>query len=90
MKKFTFQLRETWAKNIDIEAESKEEAWDKAINISNEEDLDISTADFIEGDPIFIKETVSTKCIACNGSGYYDSTGSPPCGSCDGSGITYI
>jgi DnaJ-class molecular chaperone len=26
------------------------------------------------------------KCTACNGSGYYDSNGSPDCGSCDGTG----
>lgn len=25
-------------------------------------------------------------CVACNGSGYYDHNGSPPCGSCGGSG----
>lgn len=26
------------------------------------------------------------KCVACNGSGYYDSHGSPPCFACDGTG----
>ena len=26
------------------------------------------------------------KCIACNGSGYYDVTGSPKCSSCNGTG----
>lgn len=26
------------------------------------------------------------RCIACNGSGHYDSGGSPPCGACGGSG----
>ena len=26
------------------------------------------------------------KCISCNGSGYYDHNGSPPCGGCDGTG----
>lgn len=26
------------------------------------------------------------KCTACNGSGYYDSCGSPPCSGCDGTG----
>ena len=25
-------------------------------------------------------------CTACNGSGYYDHNGSPPCGACDGTG----
>lgn len=25
-------------------------------------------------------------CTACNGSGYYDSGGSPKCGACDGTG----
>lgn len=25
-------------------------------------------------------------CTACSGSGYYDNTGSPPCGSCEGTG----
>lgn len=27
------------------------------------------------------------KCMACNGSGRYDSTGSPPCGACNGTGF---
>ena len=26
------------------------------------------------------------KCVACNGSGYYDDTGSPRCSSCEGTG----
>jgi hypothetical protein len=26
------------------------------------------------------------RCGACNGSGYYDNNGSPPCGNCDGTG----
>jgi len=25
-------------------------------------------------------------CTACNGSGHYDHNGSPPCGSCNGTG----
>ena len=25
-------------------------------------------------------------CVACNGSGHYDDTGSPPCSSCGGTG----
>jgi DnaJ-class molecular chaperone len=25
-------------------------------------------------------------CTACNGSGYYDHNGSPPCGACGGTG----
>jgi DnaJ-class molecular chaperone len=29
------------------------------------------------------------KCYACNGSGYYDSNGSPPCGACDGTGLEH-
>jgi hypothetical protein len=28
----------------------------------------------------------SQACTACGGSGYYDNTGSPPCGSCNGTG----
>ena len=31
---------------------------------------------------------VRVKCVACNGSGRYDNTGSPACGCCDGSGKT--
>jgi hypothetical protein len=27
------------------------------------------------------------KCSACSGSGYYDTTGSPPCGACGGIGV---
>lgn len=34
----------------------------------------------------FIYRWKLVKCIACNGSGYYDDTGSPPCSSCDGIG----
>lgn len=26
------------------------------------------------------------KCIACNGSGYYDNTSSPKCSACEGTG----
>lgn len=26
------------------------------------------------------------KCVACNGSGYYDAKGSPKCGACGGTG----
>lgn len=26
------------------------------------------------------------KCYACNGTGIYDITGSPPCGACNGTG----
>lgn len=26
------------------------------------------------------------KCVACNGSGYYDTTNSPSCSSCNGTG----
>lgn len=26
------------------------------------------------------------KCAACNGSGHYDNTRSPPCSACDGTG----
>jgi hypothetical protein len=34
----------------------------------------------------FIEGWKQRDCIACNGSGYYDSDGSPPCGACDGTG----
>lgn len=27
-------------------------------------------------------------CLSCNGSGYYDHNGSPPCGACNGKGWT--
>lgn len=30
------------------------------------------------------------KCGACNGSGYYDHNGSPPCSCCDGTGKTFV
>lgn len=29
------------------------------------------------------------KCYACNGTGVYDTTGSPPCGACDGKGYIF-
>jgi len=32
------------------------------------------------------KPTKDNKCISCSGSGHYDSNGSPPCGSCNGTG----
>lgn len=34
-----------------------------------------------------VKESEPRKCMACNGSGVYDSHGSPPCGACDGTGF---
>ena len=34
----------------------------------------------------YIKGRKQGKCLACNGSGYYDHNGSPKCGSCDGTG----
>ena len=30
---------------------------------------------------------VTHTCVACSGSGRYDGTGSPKCGSCEGSGV---
>jgi hypothetical protein len=33
------------------------------------------------------RHTDARKCAACSGSGYYDNTGSPPCGSCNGTGL---
>lgn len=35
---------------------------------------------------IFSQFIEEKKCIACNGSGYYDNTGSPKCGACNGTG----
>lgn len=32
------------------------------------------------------ERTKPRKCIACNGSGRYDNTGSPKCGACNGTG----
>ena len=34
----------------------------------------------------FVKGWKQAACSACNGSGYYDSDGSPPCGACEGTG----
>lgn len=34
----------------------------------------------------YVKGWKQVNCAACNGSGYYDSHGSPPCGACDGTG----
>jgi DnaJ-class molecular chaperone len=34
----------------------------------------------------YIKGWKLRNCTACNGSGYYDSHNSPPCGACDGTG----
>jgi DnaJ-class molecular chaperone len=34
----------------------------------------------------YIKGWKQRKCTACNGSGYYDHNGSPPCGACNGTG----
>lgn len=36
----------------------------------------------------YIKGWKLHKCLACDGSGYYDHNGSPPCGACDGTGKT--
>lgn len=34
----------------------------------------------------YAPKNVDNICVACNGSGVYDTTGSPKCGSCDGTG----
>lgn len=34
----------------------------------------------------YVKGWKQRNCTACNGSGYYDHDGSPPCGACDGTG----
>lgn len=34
----------------------------------------------------YVKGHRLVKCSACNGSGYYDHNGSPPCGACGGTG----
>jgi len=34
----------------------------------------------------YIYKWKRVKCNSCSGSGYYDNTGSPPCGSCEGTG----
>lgn len=34
----------------------------------------------------FVKGWKQRKCIACNGSGYYDNNGNPKCGACNGTG----
>ncbi len=34
----------------------------------------------------YVRGRKQRPCVACNGSGYYDSKGSPPCGACDGTG----
>lgn len=32
---------------------------------------------------------IKVKCVSCNGSGRYDSGGSPPCGACSGRGYSF-
>jgi len=34
----------------------------------------------------YVKGWKLRPCSACSGSGYYDDTGSPKCGACDGTG----
>lgn len=34
----------------------------------------------------YVKGWKLRDCTACNGSGYYDNSGSPSCASCDGTG----
>lgn len=34
----------------------------------------------------YINSWKLSRCIACNGSGYYDHNGSPPCSACNGTG----
>ena len=38
------------------------------------------------GEEIVVRVFGKTICSACGGSGYYDNTGSPKCGSCNGTG----
>jgi len=44
--------------------------------MSTEDDLDRQLAEMKK----------NNICISCNGTGYYDSDGSPECGICDGTG----
>lgn len=38
----------------------------------------------------FVHGWKQQRCTACNGSGYYDNTGSPCCGACDGTGKEFV
>ena len=33
------------------------------------------------------RQEQNKKCVACDGTGYYDDNGSPKCGSCNGTGF---
>ena len=50
-----------------------------------DDDRPIAVISFGEERELWFRENVS-KCYACNGSGRYDNTGSPPCGACGGTG----
>jgi hypothetical protein len=38
----------------------------------------------------FVKGWKQIPCTACNGSGYYDHSGSPKCGGCSGTGKQHV
>lgn len=39
---------------------------------------------------VLVEKNSIKKCVACNGSGYYDTTNSPTCSSCEGTGIEEV
>lgn len=49
--------------------------------------LQISSDPFSKSQARYGLGIESKKCVACNGSGYYDNNGSPTCGACDGTGV---
>lgn len=69
-------------------------------------DLDLSLADLAnlfdvfltsQGYGLLVEETpdyqsvnLAKVCVACSGSGRYDSDGAPPCGACGGAGLVEI
>lgn len=56
MKKFKFNITETWAVEHTVEANDLEEAYDIATEWQNELDMDLSKANYIEGFVALVKE----------------------------------
>lgn len=56
MKKFKFNITETWAVEHTVEANDIEEAYDIATEWQNELEMDLSKANYIEGFVSFVEE----------------------------------
>ena len=56
MPKFSFKLTETWSTTKTFEAVDETEAYEMANEYHNSHDIDITKADYEDGDVVLIKD----------------------------------